>query len=42
VRVQDIMTSGVEATSPDTTADEAWAMMKREAIHHLVVKEGSA
>jgi acetoin utilization protein AcuB len=41
MRVQDIMTGAVETTTPDATADEAWGIMKREGIHHLVVKDGS-
>ena len=41
MRVQDIMTDDVRATTPQTPADEAWAIMKREAIRHLVVKDGS-
>jgi CBS domain-containing protein len=41
MRVQDIMTVNVETTAPATSAEEAWAAMKRQSIRHLIVKEGS-
>jgi acetoin utilization protein AcuB len=40
MRVQDVMTREVKTVSPETTADEAWDVMKAGGIHHLVVKNG--
>ena len=40
MRVQDMMTRGIEATTPKTSADDAWAFMKQRGIRHLVVKDG--
>jgi len=41
MRVQDVMTEGVQTVSPGTAADDAWALMRLKRIHHLVVTQGS-
>jgi CBS domain-containing protein len=41
VRVQDVMTQGVQTISPATPAEDAWNLMRARRIHHLVVTEGS-
>ena len=41
MRVQDVMTRGVETVSPDTAADIAWETMRMNGTHHLAVKEGT-
>ena len=41
MRVQDVMTADVQTISPATAAGEAWEIMKRNRIHHLVVTRGS-
>ena len=40
MRVQDVMTEGVQTVSPGTPADDAWNLMRTKGIHHLVVTEG--
>jgi acetoin utilization protein AcuB len=40
MRIRDIMTTPVETIAPTTSADDAWARMEQEKIHHLVVVEG--
>lgn len=40
MRVQDVMTGGVKTISPTAAADEAWATMRADRIHHLVVTAG--
>lgn len=40
MRVQDVMTEGVQTVSPGTPADDAWNLMRAKRIHHLVVTEG--
>ena len=40
MRVQDVMTSGVETISPTKSSEDAWNLMRQEHIHHLVVMEG--
>lgn len=40
MRVQDVMTRKVKTVSAATHADEAWALMRMQGIHHLVVLEG--
>jgi CBS domain-containing protein len=40
MRVQDVMTEGAKTTSPTTTAEDAWNMMRFNRIHHLVVTKG--
>ena len=41
MRVQDVMTEGVQTVSPGTAAEDAWALMRLKGIHHLVVTRGS-
>lgn len=41
MRVQDIMTTPVKTISPATGAAEAWEIMRRGGIHHLVVLRGT-
>ena len=40
MRIGDIMSTSVETIAPGTSADQAIEMMKRKAIHHLVVVDG--
>ena len=40
MRVQDVMTEGVETVSPGIPAGDAWVLMRAKRIHHLVVTEG--
>jgi acetoin utilization protein AcuB len=40
MRLQDIMSTPVETITTRTPAAEARALMKRQAIHHLVVMDG--
>jgi acetoin utilization protein AcuB len=40
MRVQDVMTEGVQTVSTGDAADEAWLLMRARRIHHLVVTEG--
>jgi acetoin utilization protein AcuB len=37
MRVADVMTKDVETISPDMGAVDAWELMRRKGIHHLVV-----
>jgi CBS domain-containing protein len=39
MRVQDVMTDQVYTVSPDTTAEDAWNVMRMRRIHHLVVAQ---
>lgn len=39
MRVQDVMTDQVYKVSPDTTAEDAWNLMRMHRIHHLVVTQ---
>jgi CBS domain-containing protein len=39
MRVQDIMTTGVVTTTPDTSAEAAWSLMRQKNIQHLVVQD---
>jgi CBS domain-containing protein len=41
MRVFEVMTEGVQTVPPTMAADEAWELMRRRRIHHLVVKEGT-
>lgn len=41
MRVSEVMTEGVRTVAPTTPASEAWEVMRRHGIHHLVVTEGS-
>lgn len=40
MRVEEIMTREVKDTSPTTPAEDAWALMRGNRIHHLVVSDG--
>jgi len=40
VRVQDVMTRGVQSVSPGAPAEDAWNLMRGKGIHHLVVSRG--
>jgi acetoin utilization protein AcuB len=37
MRVSEVMSSKVQTVSANTPASEAWDLMRREGIHHLVV-----
>jgi acetoin utilization protein AcuB len=39
MRLQDIMTREVESVAPSLSAEDAWEIMAREDIRHLVVME---
>ena len=39
MRVQDVMTDQVYRVTPDTTAEDAWNLMRIRRIHHLVVTQ---
>lgn len=41
MRVAEVMTRDVQTVSPGTPAAEAWELMRRKGIHHLVVMSGS-
>jgi CBS domain-containing protein len=41
VRVFEIMTEGVQTVPPTMPASDAWELMRRQRIHHLVVTRGS-
>jgi len=41
MRAQDIMSGDVKTVSPSTRADDAWELMSRHRIHHLMVKDAS-
>jgi CBS domain-containing protein len=41
MRVQDVMTEGVQTVSPGTAADDAWELMRLKRIHHLVATRGT-
>jgi CBS domain-containing protein len=41
MRVQDVMTEGVQTVSPGTAAEDAWALMRQKGIHHLIVTRGA-
>jgi len=40
MRVEDVMTRGIQTVSPETSADEAWNLMRTRHVHHLVVTDG--
>lgn len=40
MRVSEVMTEGVQTVPVDMPAVEAWAIMERKGIHHLVVTRG--
>jgi acetoin utilization protein AcuB len=37
MRAREVMTKGVVAVSPGTSAEDAWQLMRSESIHHLLV-----
>jgi acetoin utilization protein AcuB len=41
MRIFEVMTDGVQAVAADASAEDAWTLMRREGIHHLVVKAGA-
>jgi CBS domain-containing protein len=41
MRVQDIMTKSVRTVPRNMAATDAWELMKKDGIHHLVVARGS-
>jgi CBS domain-containing protein len=41
MRVQDIMTAGVETIGPAESAQAAWQLMKQKGIRHLLVSDGA-
>ena len=42
MRVSDVMTADVKTVRPQTSATQAFELMRQHAIHHLVVMDGSA
>jgi CBS domain-containing protein len=41
MRVQDVMTEGVQTIAPTSAAEDAWELMRRNEFHHVVVTRGS-
>jgi acetoin utilization protein AcuB len=41
MRVAEVMTKDVQTISPNSAAVDAWELMRRKAIHHLVVMADS-
>jgi len=41
MRVAEVMTTDVKTVSSRTSAADAWELMRRQGIHHLVVTDGS-
>jgi len=41
MRVTDVMTKGVHTVPADMAASDAWELMRRKGIHHLVVTADS-
>ena len=41
MRVSELMTEQVQTVPPTMSAASAWEMMRRERIHHLIVKSGA-
>lgn len=41
MRVQDVMTEGVQTMTADDPAEGAWELMRRRRFHHIVVTSGS-
>ena len=41
MRVAEVMTTDVKTVSPRVAASDAWALMRRAGIHHLVVTDES-
>jgi acetoin utilization protein AcuB len=40
MRVEDVMTRDIQTVSPETSADDAWNLMRTRHVHHLVVTDG--
>jgi CBS domain-containing protein len=40
MRVQDLMTTGVEIIGPEQNAETAWQFMKEKGVRHLLVWDG--
>lgn len=40
MRAAEIMTRDVQTVTPDMAASEAWELMRRRRIHHLIVRGG--
>ena len=41
MRVADVMAGEVQTVSADSAAADAWSLMRRKGIHHLVVVSGT-
>ncbi|MGE3341909.1 MAG: HPP family protein [Vicinamibacterales bacterium] len=41
MRVQDVMSEGVQTIAPTSSADDAWELMRKHDFHHVVVTRGS-
>ena len=41
MRMFEVMTEGVQTVRPTMAAADAWELMRRKGIHHLVVMQGS-
>jgi CBS domain-containing protein len=41
LRVQDVMTTRVQAVGPNLPAETAWQQMRAKHLHHLVVTNGA-
>ena len=41
MRVFEVMTEGVKTVTPAMPATEAWELMRRNRIHHLIVTRGT-
>jgi CBS domain-containing protein len=39
MRVQDLMTEPVITVPPTASADDAWELMRRKRVHHLVIAD---
>ena len=39
MRVQDVMSKGIEVIAPDAAAADAWEIMRLRGMHHLIVRE---
>jgi CBS domain-containing protein len=40
MRVEDVMTREIQTVSPETSAEDAWDLMRTRRVRHLVVTEG--
>jgi CBS domain-containing protein len=40
MRVQDVMSEGVQTVAPTVSASTAWELMRTHGFHHLVVTDG--